>query len=54
MRLHYDPRYAKHRSRYGERVRGTIPVPRLDAAGIEVAAAAVEDRLTGQGRCDGA
>lgn len=45
MREHYDPRYAKHRSRHDERVRGTIPVPRLDAAGIEAAAAAVEARL---------
>lgn len=45
MRGHYDPRYRKHRDRYPERVVGTVRVPRLDEAGIEAAAAAVEARL---------
>lgn len=42
MAAHYDPRYAKHRDRYAERVRTTIKVDRLDEAGIDAAAAAVE------------
>lgn len=45
MREHYDPRYRKHRARYPDRVAATLPVARLDAAGIEAAAAAVEARL---------
>lgn len=42
MRDHYDPRYEKHRARHGENERGTIPVTRLDEAGLDAAAAAVE------------
>ena len=46
MAEHYDPRYAKHRARYREREAGTVPVKRLDAAGIEGAAAAIEARIS--------
>ena len=46
MADHYDPRYAKHRARYREREAGTVPVERLDAAGIEAAAAAIEARIS--------
>jgi len=42
MRHHYDPRYGKHRDRTAALERATLEVPRLDAEGIEAAAAAVE------------
>lgn len=45
MRTHYDPRYRHTRDRRAARERGVIAVPRLDAAGIDTAAAAVEARL---------
>ena len=46
MREHYDPRYGHQRERRAARERGVIEVPRLDAGGIEAAAAAVEARLS--------
>ena len=49
MAAHYDPRYAKHRDRYEDRVRATIDVSQLDEAGIEAAAAAVERWVAGPG-----
>ncbi|MRX49421.1 tRNA 2-selenouridine(34) synthase MnmH [Paracoccus sp. S-4012] len=53
MQAHYDPRYRKHRDRYPERMAGAIPLPRLDAAGIEAAAGAVEARLPRHGGAQG-
>ncbi|MDO5630847.1 MAG: tRNA 2-selenouridine(34) synthase MnmH [Paracoccus sp. (in: a-proteobacteria)] len=38
MRDHYDPRYERHRARYGDRDRAVIAVDRLDDAGLNRAA----------------
>lgn len=45
MALHYDPRYSRQRERHDSNERGVIPVADLSDAGIDVAAAAVEQAL---------
>ncbi len=42
MRAHYDPRYARHRSRHAAAERAVLAVPRLDTAGLAEAAARIE------------
>lgn len=42
MRDHYDPRYGRHRDRYAAAERAVLAVPRLDAAGLDEAAARIE------------
>jgi tRNA 2-selenouridine synthase len=44
MRVHYDPRYEKHRARM-ETISRTIAAPSLDAAALEGLAAKVRDAL---------
>ncbi|WP_134724493.1 tRNA 2-selenouridine(34) synthase MnmH [Paracoccus luteus] len=53
MRDHYDPRYRKHRDRYGDREAGVIAAPALDDAGLDRIAAEVERAVAGMGRDGG-
>ncbi|MDO5704362.1 MAG: tRNA 2-selenouridine(34) synthase MnmH [Paracoccus sp. (in: a-proteobacteria)] len=45
MRDHYDPRYEKHRARFGDREQAVVTVDRLDDGGLDSAADAVQAAL---------